>query len=133
MAEVLCRKKAEALRSLVLYEKLGDLLHTERRNQEAAEAYSKADEKPVDPWHHLRVAEKMAAAYETAQESARALAIYEGLITAYPTNHKVIEFYKHARDLATAMGDATKARSFQAKIDELTAAQQKPAGQQQAK
>jgi uncharacterized protein (TIGR03790 family) len=133
MAEELCRKKAEALHSPVLYEKLGDLLHAERRNQEAAEAYSKADEKPVDSWHHLRVAEKMAVAYETGQQTTRALAVYEGLATAYPTNHKVMEFYKHARDLATAIGDATKAKSFQSKIDELTAAQQKPAGQQEKK
>jgi uncharacterized protein (TIGR03790 family) len=133
LAEELCRKKAEALHSVVLYEKLGDLLHTERRNQEAAEAYSKADEKPVDTWHHLRLAEKMAAAYETAQQSVQALVMYEALATAYPTNHKAIDFYKHARDLATATGDATKAKSFQAKIDELTAAQQKPAGQQEKK
>ena len=133
MGEELCRKQAEALPSAVLYEKLGDILHAAHHEAEAIEAYGKADVKPVDSWHHIRVATKMASAYEAGRQTAQALAVYEGLATAYPTNHNVVEFYTHARDLAGAVGDGAKVKLLQAKIDELNAAKQKLSGQQEKK
>ena len=126
-AEELCRRRAEALRSEVLYEKLGDLLRTGRRNPEAIKAYGKADETHANAYRHIRVVTKMAAAYEAGRQTAQALAVYEGLAAAYPSNHNVLEFYKRARDLAGAMGDEAKVRSLQAKIDELVAARQQQA------
>jgi uncharacterized protein (TIGR03790 family) len=126
-AEELCRAKAEALPSVVLWEKLGDILHVAHRDEEAIKAYSKADEKPVDTWHHLRVATKMAAACEAGHQTKQALAIYEELVKAYPTNHGVIDFYKRALDMARALGDHEKEKAFQAKIDELVAAKQSAA------
>src|ERR1051326_1770850 len=63
----------------------------------------------------------------------RGLAVYEGLATSYPSNHNVLAFCERARDLADAAGDRTKMKSFQAKIDELIAAQQKPVGQPEKK
>ena len=118
-AEELCRDKAEELRSAVLYEKLGDILHAARREREAIEAYGKADEKPADPYRDIRVATKMAAAYIARKETAQALAIYERLGNAYPSHHNVAEFYQRARDLARALGDEMKAKTWQAKIDQL--------------
>lgn len=127
-AEELCRRHAEALRSEVLYEKLGDLLHAGHRNPEAIKVYGKADESRADSYRHIRVATKMAAAYEAGGQTAQALAVYEGLAAAYPSNHNALEFYKRARDLAGAMGDEARVKSLQAKIDELAAARQKQAG-----
>jgi uncharacterized protein (TIGR03790 family) len=126
-AEDLCRRKAESLPSEVLFEKLGDLLHGGQRNAEAIKAYRKADETQADSYRHIRVATKMATAYEAARQTAQALAVYEGLAAAYPSNHNVFEFYKRAHDLAGTMGDEAKAKSLQAKIDELIAARQKAA------
>jgi uncharacterized protein (TIGR03790 family) len=119
-AEELCRSKAVELHSAALYEKLGDMLQAAHREREAIEAYSKADEKAADPYRDIRVATKMAAAYDARKETAPALAIYERLGDAYPKHHNVIEFYQHARDLALALGNGTKAKSWQAKIDQLT-------------
>jgi tetratricopeptide (TPR) repeat protein len=132
-AEELCRGRAENLHSAVLYEKLGDLSHAAHHEADAIKAYGMADEKPTDPYRHIRVATKMATAYEAGFQPARALAVYERLATAYPSNHNVLAFYKHARDLAETVGDRAKVKSFQAKIDELTAAEQKQAGQQEKK
>lgn len=132
-AERLCRSKAEALGSAVLYEKLGDVLHKAGRETEAVKAYAKADEKPTDSYRHIRVATKMAAAYQAGRLTARALAVYEGLATAYPTNHNVVEFYRRARDLAGEMGDGAKAKLLQGKIDELLATQTKSSGQEEKK
>jgi uncharacterized protein (TIGR03790 family) len=132
MAEELCRRKAEALGSAVLYEKLGDVLHKAGRETEAVRAYAKADEKPVDSWHHIRVATKLATAYEAGHQTAKALALYEYLASTYSSHYKVVEFYKHARDLAGELGDSARAKLLQAKIDELTAPP-KPAGQQDKK
>jgi uncharacterized protein (TIGR03790 family) len=132
-AEELCRGKAENFHSAVLYEKLGDLLHAARRDADAIKAYGKADEKPPDPYRHIRVATKMATAYEAGFQPVRALAVYEGLAAAYPSNHNALGFYQHARDLADAVGDRARVKSFQAKIDELTAAEQKQTGQQEKK
>ena len=128
-AEELCRSKAEALKSAVLYEKLGDLLHLARREPEAIDAYLKADAKPEDSYRDIRVALKMATIHITRKETAEALAIYERLGTAYPTHHNVAEFYQQARDLALAMDNEKKADVWQAKIDQLPGAQRPPPGQ----
>ncbi|HXI84944.1 MAG TPA: TIGR03790 family protein [Verrucomicrobiae bacterium] len=127
-AEELCRSKAGELHSAVLYEKLGDMLRAARREREAIEAYSKADEKPADPYRDIRVAVKMATAHVARKETAQALAIYERLGDAYPTHHNVVEFFQRARDLARALGDEAKAKALQAKIDRLL-----PAGRQEKK
>lgn len=131
-AEKLCRGKAEALGSAVLYEKLGDMLHKAGRDAEAIQAYAKADEKPVDAWHHIRVATKMATAYEANHQPAKALGIYEDLASTYSSHHNAVDFYKRARELAGELGDGAKVKLWQAKIDELTAPP-KPAGQQETK
>ena len=122
-AEELCRDKAGVLHSAALYEKLGDILHAAHREREAVEAYSKADDKPADAYHDIRVATKMAAAYVAHKETAPALAIYERLGDAYSSHHNVVEFYQQARDLARALGNEMKAKTWQAKIDQLPPAQ----------
>jgi len=133
MAEDLCRTKAEALGSAVLYEKLGDILQKQAGLEtEAIKAYAKADEKPASSWHHIRVAAKMATLYEAGHQTAKALALYEYLASTYSSHYKVVEFYKRARDLAGELGDAAKVKLLQAKIDELTAPP-KPAGQSEKK
>jgi uncharacterized protein (TIGR03790 family) len=124
-AEKLCRAKAESLSSPVLYEKLGDLLHVTHRNGDGIEAYGKAIRNPADSYQYIRVAKKLAAAYEANKQTALALAIYEGLATAYPRNRNVIEFYQKARDLAETMGNEAKVKSLQAKIDSLLGAEKK--------
>jgi uncharacterized protein (TIGR03790 family) len=118
-AEELCQSKAGELHSAVLYEKLGDMLHTAHRETEAIAAYSKADEKPADAYRDIRVATKMATAHAAKKETAQALAIYERLADAYQSHHNAVEFYQHARDLALALGNETKAKSLQSKIDQL--------------
>ena len=127
-AEELCHAKAGELHSAVLYEKLGDLLHGAHRETEAIEAYGNADEKPVDVYHDIRVATKMAAAYVAHKEPAQALAIYERLADAYQSHHNVVEFYQRAHELALALSNETKAKALQAKIDRL-----QPASQQEKK
>jgi len=129
-AEELCRGKADALHSAVLYEKLGDILHAAHHEDGAIKAYTRADEKPIDSWHHIRVATKMASACEVGHQTKQALAIYEGLANAYPTNHNVIEFCKRALDMARALGDSDKERNLQAKIEDLTAKQQQAASKE---
>jgi len=132
-AEDLCRTKAEALHSVVLFEKLGDLLHAAHRETGAIEAYGKADEKAGNPYRHIRVVTKLAAAYEGDRQIARALAVYENLVSFFPSNHNVVPFCTHARDLAGALGDDAKVKSFQLRIDELTAPPPKEPGQQEKK
>ena len=88
-----------------------------------AAASTAADEKPADAYHDIRVATKMATAHVAHKESAPALAIYERLGDAYSTHHNVVEFYQHARDLARALGNETKAKTWQARIDQLPPAQ----------
>jgi tetratricopeptide (TPR) repeat protein len=128
-AESLCRTKAEALGSKVLYEKLGDLLHVTHRDAAAIDAYEKAVHKPENSsYQFIRVTLKIAGAYEANQQPAQALTVYEGLIESYPANHNVLEWYRRAHDLARAAGDKTKEESLQAKIKELLAAQQDASG-----
>jgi uncharacterized protein (TIGR03790 family) len=122
-AEELCRSKATELKSAVLYEKLGDMLHAAHREREAVEAYSKADEKPADVYRDIRVAIKMASVHVARKETAEALAIYERLGNVYSTHHNALEFYQHARDLALTLGNETKVKVWQAKIDQLPSAQ----------
>jgi tetratricopeptide (TPR) repeat protein len=126
-AEKLCREKAAALSSATLYEKLGDLLHAGYRDTDAAVAYQKAATAGDDSYRFIRVAIKLAKAYEVRQEHQRALSVYEGLISAYSTHKNAIDFYKKARDLAATVGDTAKSRSYQDKIDKLLAAQHKGA------
>lgn len=124
-AETLCRTKAEALGSKVLHEKLGDILHGDHREAAAVDAYRKVIQKMEESsYQFIRVATKLAGAYEANRQPAPALKLYEDLIQAHPTNHNLIEFYKRARDLAHASGNSPKAKLFQAKIDELLKAQQ---------
>jgi uncharacterized protein (TIGR03790 family) len=132
-AEELCRAKAETLHSPVLFEKLGDLRHASHQETGAIEAYAKADEKAGNPYHHIRVATKMAAAYEADRQTLRALAVYENLVSSYPSNHNAVAFCTHARDLAGALGDDEKRKSFQLKIDELTPPPPKETGQPEKK
>jgi uncharacterized protein (TIGR03790 family) len=133
MAEDLCRSKAKTLHSEVLFEKLGDLLHAAHQETGAVEAYSQADEKMGNPYHHIRVATKVAAAYEANRQILHALAVYENLVSSYPSNHNVVAFCTHARDLAGALGDDAKVKSFQSRIDELTAPPPKETGQPEKK
>ncbi|HUJ12139.1 MAG TPA: TIGR03790 family protein [Verrucomicrobiae bacterium] len=124
-AEGLCRDKAEALGSKVLYERLGDLLRVTHRDAAAVEAYQKAVREPEkSPYQFIRVATKMASAYESNRQPAQALTVYEGLIQSYPANGNVIDWYRRAHDLAQAAGNRAKEKSLQAKIDELLNAQQ---------
>jgi tetratricopeptide (TPR) repeat protein len=124
-AENLCRTKAETLESKVLYEKLGDLLRITHRDAAAVEAYQKAVHEPENsPYQFIRVAIKMANAYEANEQAAQALSMYEGLIKSYPADHNTVDWHKRARDLARAAGDKSKEKSLQAKIDELLNAQQ---------
>lgn len=118
-AEALCRAKAEALSSVVLYEKLGDLLRITHRNAEAAQAYKKAMQSTQNSHRSVRVAEKLASAYEADGQATLALAVYEALAAAHPATNKVVEFYTKARDLAAASGQPARADIFQAKIDGL--------------
>jgi hypothetical protein len=127
-AEELCRSKAGELHSATLYEKLGDILHTAHREREAIEAYATADKKPADGYHDIRVAIKMAAIHVARKETSQALAIYERLADTYSTHHNVVEFCQHARDLARVLGNETKVKTWQARIDQLL-----PAGQQEKK
>lgn len=124
-AESLCRTKAEALGSKVLFEKLGDLLRVTHRDAAAIEAYQKAVREPENsPYQFIRVATKMAGAYEANKQAPQALTVYEGLIKAYPADHNIVDWYKRARELARAAGDKSKEKLLQAKIDELLNAQQ---------
>ncbi|MGO9243976.1 MAG: TIGR03790 family protein [Verrucomicrobiia bacterium] len=132
-AEKLCRAKAETLHSPVLFEKLGDLLHASHQETGAIEAYTKADEKAGNPYHHIRVVTKMAAAYEADRQTLRALAVYENLVSSFPSNHNVVAFCTHARDLASTLGDEARVKSYQSKIDELTAPPPKETGQPEKK
>jgi hypothetical protein len=132
-AEELCRTKAEALHSVVLFEKLGDLLRAARRETGAIEAYNRADEKVDNPYRHIRVVTKLAAACEANHQIVRALAVYENLVSSFPSNHNVVAFCTHARDLAGVLGDDAKAKSYQSRIDELTTPAPRETGQQEKK
>ncbi|HVM60391.1 MAG TPA: TIGR03790 family protein [Verrucomicrobiae bacterium] len=120
-AEKLCQARADALHSAALFEKLGDLRHASHNEAGAIIAYGKADEKMDNPYRHVRVITKMATAFEFDHQNLRALAVYENLISSYPSNHNAVAFCTQARDLAREVGNDVKARFYQVKIDELTA------------
>lgn len=124
-AEKLCRTKAEALESVTLYEKLGDLMHIAHREGEAVEAYNKAAVAGDNSYRYIRVATKLAGAYEANKQPKLALAVYEGIIGAYSSHKDAVEFFKKARDLARATDDEAKAKAFQKRIDELIRSEKK--------
>lgn len=124
-AEQLCRAKARALGSAVLYERLGDLLRTAHRDADAIAPYTKAAEDRRDAYRHIRGETKLAHTYETMEQFAPALVVYEHLIAEFPGNGNVLEFYKKARDLSARLGQDAKTKALQAKIDEIIAAREK--------
>jgi len=109
--EKLCREKAAALQSPVLYEKLGDLTGD-------AAAYRQALQPAGDPYRYLRVASKLAAVYERRGQPREALALYEGLTAAFATRKNAPALNRKARELAVAAGATDKAALFQARLDE---------------
>jgi hypothetical protein len=109
------------LNSDVLFEKLGDLRHAAHEETGAIAAYAKADERLGNPYRHIRLVTKLAASYEADHQDLRALAVYENLVSTYPSNHFAVVYCTQARDLARAIGDTDKVKSYQAKIDQLTA------------
>ena len=123
-AETLCRAKAESLSSAALYEKLGDLLRVTHRQDDAIDAYKTAMQSRRNSHQSIRLATKLADAYEANAQKPLAMAVYEGLAAAYATNKIAIEFYGKARDLAAGLGEDAKVKKFQAKIDALTSAEQ---------
>lgn len=118
-AEKLCRAKAEMLSSNALYEKLGDVSLMMHRVPSSIAAYKQATLRPTDSYQYIRVAIKLAAAYETNEQPRFALTIYDGLATAYPNDKHLIEYFRKARDIASKLGDQARADSWQAKIDKL--------------
>jgi len=118
-AEELCRTKAEALSSAVLYEKLGDLLHATYRDKEAIKVYGQTIARTTELYHKIRLANKLAIAYERDEQPKLALAQYEQLIAMIPNAKNAVEYYRKARDLASATGDDVTAKVLQARIDGL--------------
>lgn len=109
--EKLCREKAAALQSAVLYEKLGDLTGE-------ADAYRRALQPTGDPYRHLRVATKLAAVYVRQRQPRQALALYESLTTVFATRKNALALNRKAHELAIAAGDLDKAALFRARIEE---------------
>lgn len=119
-AEAFCREKASALRSPVLYEKLGDLFAKSDRPADAAKAFAQAAVAGDDPYRYRRVAGKLAEAYARSSQAERAVAVYEGLAAAFAGRTSVVlGCYRRARELAIGLGDKAKAELFQTRIDEL--------------
>ncbi|HUI07746.1 MAG TPA: TIGR03790 family protein [Verrucomicrobiae bacterium] len=118
-AEDLCRTKAKALSSVVLEEKLGDLLRTDGRNKEAITVYTRLLEHTTELYHKIRITSHLAGTYESDKQPKLALAYYEQVISLIPDPKNAIEYYRKARGLAIAVGDDAKAKTLQMKIDEL--------------
>lgn len=118
-ALALCRSKAEALRSPVLAEKLGDLLPVGER----VPAYEAALKNAGETYRYLRIGLKLATTYSATRRPGQALAVYEGLLTAHPTGRNARLILERARDLANLAGEAEKAEAFQQKLTELIAAE----------
>ena len=119
-AEEFCRAKAKGFPSVVLDEKLADVLSTMHREPEAIAIYNKLIDQANGVARTLRLTMKLATAYERSGKPALALAVYEGLISANPNSKNAAAFYTKARDLALAAGAVAKSRSYQAKLDSLT-------------
>jgi uncharacterized protein (TIGR03790 family) len=118
-AEDLCRTKAKALSSVVLEEKLADLLRADGRNKGAIKAYTQLLGHTTELYHKIRITSHLAATYESDRQPKLALAYYEQVISLIPDAKNAIEYYRKARGLALAIGDEAKARTLQTKIDEL--------------
>jgi uncharacterized protein (TIGR03790 family) len=118
-AEKFCRAKAKEFPSIVLDEKLADVLSVMHHETEAIAIYNKLIDQANGVARTLRLTMKLASAYERSGKPALALAVYEGLITANLNSKNVAVFYTKARDLAFAAGAVAKSQSYQAKLDAL--------------
>ena len=118
-AEELCRTKASALSSVVLEEKLADLLRTDGRNKEAIKVYSQLLARTTELYHKIRITSRLAAAYEGDKQPKLALAQYEQVIALIPDAKNAIAYLRKAHDLAAATGDSVKAKTLQDRLDEL--------------
>jgi uncharacterized protein (TIGR03790 family) len=124
-AEELCRQKAEALHSGILFEKLGDMLTATKNLKAAIEAFRSAETLTENSYALTRIERKLAAAYAAHGQPQQALAVYEGLIAGNPSRRQLLDFYERALGFAMAAGETAKSRAFQEKIDNLRPAQHK--------
>ena len=76
-AENLCRSQAEALRSPVLWERLGDFAQAERRGESALKAYQAALDRLPEGMAWVCVARKLARCYEVGSETSKAQVLRE--------------------------------------------------------
>ena len=118
-ATALCREKADALSSAVLWEKCGDIAHSMYHDDDAIGLYKKALERISDLYRKIRVTAKLAAAYQANGEPNLALELYEQLTQLVPNAKNAVEYFKKVRDLELATGHKDKAEALQPKIDEL--------------
>ncbi len=118
-AESLCRAKAAALSSDVLWEKCADLLHTAQRDPEAIELYKQTLGRTTDLYRTIRLTAGLAAAYESSRQLPLALAQYERLTQLVPNSRNAVEYFKKVRDLDLATGQKEKADLLQFRIDLL--------------
>lgn len=118
-AEQFCRAKAKEISSVVLDEKLADVLCAEHHEANAIVLYDKLMDHVHGVAATVRLMMKTATAYERSGKPAMALAVYEGLITANPNSKNIAVFYTKARDLALAAGVFAKGQYYQAKLDAL--------------
>src|SRR5207249_1857677 len=80
-AEQFCRAKAETIPSFVLYEKLGDMLKASGQYREAIAPYRSAMVAANGAYRYIRVATKLASAYQAEKQLPQALQIFESLAT----------------------------------------------------
>ena len=118
-AERLCRVKAEALGSIALWEKHGDLLRTTGRAAEAIDLYKRLLAGAPDLPRRIRLTTKLAAAYERNGKLNQAMATYEAAAGLVTTEKNAREYYQKARELAMTLGDQAKVRFLSAKLDTL--------------
>jgi uncharacterized protein (TIGR03790 family) len=118
-AETLCRAKAAALSSDVLWEKCADLLHAAHRDPEAIDLYKQTISRTTDVYRSIRLTASLAAAYESSGQLPLALAAYERLTQLVPDSRNAVEYFKKVRDLASATGQKDKANAVQSRIDAL--------------
>jgi uncharacterized protein (TIGR03790 family) len=121
-AETLCRKKSQELDSLVLREKLANILGKIDRRAEAISLYRDILTKASDPHSRVRLTMRLADAYAANRQPKLALAQYEQLTAMMVRDKDALEYYKKARDLAAAIGDTDKTKRLQLKIDSLSTA-----------
>jgi uncharacterized protein (TIGR03790 family) len=121
-AVALCREKAAALASVVLAEKLGDLL----AGRERTTAYAAALAQATETARYFRIAMKLAAAFVTDGRPEQALAVYDGLAAAVPNGPTARQMLQRARNLAQEIGATDRAAAFQQKLDAALAAEAAP-------